>query len=54
MNLYKIIYRLSDGTIGEEVVYAVNRMMAFMVFEYFGYEDVVAADCFRVIDEEDE
>jgi hypothetical protein len=54
MNLYKIIYRLVDGAEGEEIVCAANRMMAFMVFEDFGYANVVAADCFRVLDEEEE
>lgn len=52
MNLYEIIYRCSDGTVGREVVCAVNRIMAFMVFEDFGIEDVIAADCFRILDEE--
>lgn len=53
MYKYKIVYQCSDGYVGEEIVYAVNRMMAFEVFEDFGYEDVVNADCFRVNDEED-
>lgn len=54
MNLYKIVYRLADGSGGEEIVCAANRIMAFMVFEDFGYENVVAADCFRVLDDEEE
>lgn len=53
MNKYKIIYRCSDGFEGEETVYAVNRLMAYMVFEDLGHENVVAADCIRVLDEED-
>lgn len=54
MNKYKVIFQYSDGTEGIEYVYAVNRMMAFMVFEDLGYEDVVNADVFRVLDEEEE
>jgi len=51
MNLYKIVYKCSDGYEGEEIVCAVNRLMAFEVFKDFGYEDVVSADCFRVLDD---
>lgn len=54
MNKYKIIYQCSDGYEGEEIVMAVNRMMAFEVFKDFGYEDVINADCFRVLDDEEE
>lgn len=54
MNEYRIVYRRSDGYEGEEIVMAVNRMMAFMVFEDFGIEDVVYAECFRVIEESEE
>lgn len=51
---YKIIYTCSDGYEGEEVVMAVNRMMAFEVFEELGIEDVVNADCFRVLEDKEE
>ena len=51
---YKIVYECSDGYEGEEIVMAVNRMMAFEVFEELGIEDVVNADCFRVLDNEEE
>lgn len=54
MNEYKIIYTCSDGYEGEEIVMAVNRMMAFEIFEEFGIEDVIDVDCFRVIDEGEE
>ena len=54
MNEYKIIYTCSDGYEGEEIVMAVNRMMAFEVFADLGIEDVVNADCFRVIAESEE
>lgn len=54
MNEYRIVYQCSDGYEGEEIVMAVNRMMAFEVFEELGIEDVVNADCFRVIDEDEE
>lgn len=53
MYAYKIIYTCSDGYEGEEIVMAVNRMMAFEVFEELGIEDVVDVDCFRVIEEEE-
>ena len=51
MNKYRIVYRCNDGYEGEEIVYAVNRTMAFMVFEDFRYEDIVSVDCFRIIEE---
>lgn len=54
MNKYRVVYQRSDGTRGEEVVYAVNRTMAFEVFKDFDYQDVVNADVFRVIDEEED
>ena len=54
MNLYKVVYQLKDGTDGVEYVRAANRVMAFMVFEDLGYTDVVNADVFRVLDEEEE
>lgn len=46
---YRIVYQCSDGYEGEEIVCAVNRMMAFEVFKELGIEDVVNVDCFRVI-----
>lgn len=49
---YKIIYQCSDGYKGEEIVMAVNRVMAFEVFADLGIENVVNADCFRVPDKE--
>lgn len=54
MNKYKVIFQYSDGTERIEYVYAVNRIAAFMVFEDLGYENVVNADVFRVLDEEEE
>lgn len=54
MNKYRIEYQTSDGYEGVEYVYAANRIAAFMVFEDLGYEGVVNADCFRVLDEEEE
>lgn len=50
---YKIVYTCSDGYKGEEIVMAVNRMMAFEVFADLGIADVVNADCFRVLDDVD-
>lgn len=49
MNEYKIVYTCSDGYKGEEIVMAANRTMAFEVFADLGIEDVVNADCFRVL-----
>lgn len=54
MNKYKIIYKCSDGYEDEEIVMAVNRMMAFEVFADLGIENVVSADCFRVLDDEED
>lgn len=54
MNLYKVIYQLSDGTEGEEIVCAANRVMAFEVFKDLEIEDVVEADCYRVMEYEDD
>lgn len=51
---YRIVYRCADGFEGEETVMAVNRMMAFAVFEELGIENIVNADCFRVLDNEEE
>ena len=51
MNKYRIMYRCSNGFEGEEIVMAVNRTMAFEIFETFEYfKDVVAVDCFRIIE----
>ena len=52
MNKYRIVYRCKNGFECEEIVSAVNRTMALEMFtnvEYF--KDVVAVDCFRVIEE---
>jgi len=52
MSKYKIIYQCANGFEGTEYVHAVNRLMAFAIFEDLGYEGVINADVFRV--EEDE
>ena len=49
MNEYRIVYRCKNGYVGEEIVMAADRIMAFEVFEEFGIEDVVSVDCFRVL-----
>jgi hypothetical protein len=54
MYKYKLIFTCADGFEGEEIVMAVNRIMAMEVFEAFGYEDVVSLECYRIEDEEDE
>lgn len=53
MNRYRVVYQCSNGYEDEVIVYAVNRLMAFEVFKDLGYEDVVNADVYRVIDEEE-
>lgn len=50
MNEYKIIYECNNGYVGEEIITAVNRMMAFEAFKELGIADVVNVDCFRVLD----
>lgn len=50
MNEYRIVFKCANGFEGEETVMAANRMMAFEVFADLGIEDVVEADCFRVLD----
>ena len=52
MNEYRIEYECSDGYVGEEIVCAVNRIMALEIFEEFGYDDVVKVECYRVSDKE--
>ena len=54
MNKYRIIFVCADGYEGEEYVMAVNRIMALECFKAFGYSDVVAAEAFRVLDEDTE
>lgn len=54
MYKYKLIFTCADGFEGEEIVMAVNRIMAMEVFETFGYEDVVSLECYYIEDEEDE
>ena len=51
MYKYQIFYECSDGFVGAEYVYAVNRMMAFEMFKDFGYENVVNVDCLRAKEE---
>lgn len=50
MNEYRIVYQCSNGYEGEEIVCAVNRIMAFEVFKELDIKDIVNADCFLVID----
>ena len=51
---YEIIYTCGDGCVGRETVMAANRTMAFMMFEELGIENVVSANCYRVLEEEEE
>ena len=54
MHKYRIEYLCNDGYCGEEEVYAANRMAAMMIFEDFGYTDVISIDCYRVEDEDED
>ena len=50
MNKYRIVYRCNNGFEGEEYAYAVNRTMAFEMFEkYEQFKNVISVNCFRVI-----
>ena len=49
MNEYRIIYQCADGFKGEVTVCAANRIAAFEVFKDLGFENVINADCFRVL-----
>jgi hypothetical protein len=56
MDIWKIIYTTESGYEDEVEVCAVNKVMAWDVFEDIAKdfdEKVVAADCVRVLDEED-
>ena len=51
MNTYKLIYTCKDGFVGEEIVYAANRMMAFSIFEDFNHQDIINVECVRIVNE---
>lgn len=54
MGEWKITYTTESGFEGEEIICAVNKMMAWEMFEEIaaGYEEkVISADCVRVIEE---
>lgn len=53
MHKYKIVYKCSDGYEGVEYLYAANRLMAFEAFKAFGYEDVIDADCFHMLGDDE-
>ena len=56
MGLWKITYRTESGYVGEVEVWAVNKFMAWDVFDEIAKEfdeKVVAADCVRILDEEE-
>ena len=53
MNEYRMVYKCSDGYEGEEIIPAVNMVMAFEIFEELGIEDVVSVDCFRILEDDD-
>ena len=51
MDIWKIIYITESGYEGEVKVGAVNRFMAWDIFEYMAKdfdEKVISADCFLV------
>ena len=56
MDIWKIIYITESGYEDEVEICAVNKVMAWNVFEDIARdfdEKVVIADCVRVLDEED-
>lgn len=56
MGLWKITYRTESGYVGEVEVCAVNKVMAWDVFDEIAKEfdeKVIAADCVRILDEEE-
>ena len=56
MGLWKITYRTERGYVGEVEVCAVNKFMAWDVFDEIAKKKkkkVVAADCVRILDEEE-
>ena len=44
MKTWKITYKTKDGFIGEVEVNAVNRVMAYEVFDSMGFENVIDAN----------
>lgn len=50
MNQYRITFQCSNGYEGEVYVDAANRIAAFEAFKEFGIEDVINADCFRILE----
>lgn len=55
MNKYKIVYQTRSGYKNTEYIYAANRIAALEMFEkHECFKDVVGADCFRVLDDEDD
>ena len=56
MGLWKITYRTESGYVGEVEVCAINKFMAWDVFDEIAKEfdeKVVAADCIRILVEEE-
>ena len=57
MDIWKIIYITESGYEGQVEVSAVNKFMAWDVFEDLAKdfdEKVIAADCFRAVEYEEE
>ena len=56
MNKYKIVYGFDDGLECEEIVMAVNRVMALEMFNemYKGSNDIVYVNCYRMIPEDED
>lgn len=50
MNEYKVVFKLDNGFIGNEIVYAVNKVAAYETFEQLGYKNIVAIECYRVLE----
>lgn len=51
MNKYRIVFKCKNGFEGEEIICAVNRTMAFEIFEKVDcFKDIAAANCFLIIE----
>ena len=47
MDEYIVQYICSDGTEGEEAIFATNSIMAIEIFKEFNYPNVISINCHR-------
>lgn len=52
MNKYRIEYLCNDDFYGEVEVYAADEISAMMLFEDFGYSDVISVECYQIEDDD--